>query len=55
MITDADIEKLKKVFATKDDLNSFATKDDLKAYPTKVDLAKAFEENNKILLKGVAE
>lgn len=30
MITDADIKKMKKVFATKDDLNRFATKDDLK-------------------------
>lgn len=72
MITDNDIEKLKKVFATKDDLasmekrqdtkyatkddlKSFATKDDLKSYPTKGDLTKAFEENNKIILKGVAE
>jgi hypothetical protein len=46
MITDADIQKLKKVFATKDDLlgmekrfnKKFATKDDLKAYATKEDL-----------------
>ena len=30
MITDKDIAKLKKVFATKDDLKNFATKDDLK-------------------------
>ena len=30
MITDQDIKKMKKVFATKDDLKSFATKDDLK-------------------------
>lgn len=29
MITDADITKLKQVFATKDDLKKFATKDDL--------------------------
>lgn len=29
MITDADIKKLSKVFATKDDLKAFATKDDL--------------------------
>ena len=29
MITDNDIVKLKKTFATKDDLNRFATKDDL--------------------------
>jgi len=52
MITDKDIEKLKKVFATKDDLigmeerfdKKFATKDDLKkelkAYATKDDLKK---------------
>ena len=30
MITDADIKKMKEVFATKDDLKFFATKDDLK-------------------------
>lgn len=53
MITDADIEKLKKVFATKDDLlgmekrfnKKFATKDDLKKslapYATKDDLKKS--------------
>ena len=29
MITDADIKKLSKIFATKDELNKFATKDDL--------------------------
>lgn len=29
MITDKDIQKLKTVFATKDDLKNFATKDDL--------------------------
>ena len=29
MITDTDITKLKKVFATKDDLKGFATKDEL--------------------------
>jgi len=31
-------EKLKTIFATKDDLKRFATKDDLKNYPTKDDL-----------------
>jgi hypothetical protein len=41
MITDADVEKLKDTFATKDDLKAFATKDDLKAFATKDDL-KAF-------------
>lgn len=30
MITDQDVQKLKKTFATKDDLKGFATKDDLK-------------------------
>jgi hypothetical protein len=29
MITDVDVKKLKKVFATKDDLKRFATKEDL--------------------------
>ncbi len=38
MITDADITKLKQVFATKDDLKQFATKDDLKQFATKDDL-----------------
>ena len=42
MITDADVTKLKKVFATKDDLKGFATKDDLKGFATKNDL-KALE------------
>lgn len=38
MITDADIKKMKAVFATKDDLKSFATKEDLKSFATKEDL-----------------
>ncbi|KKT38779.1 MAG: hypothetical protein UW22_C0006G0045 [Candidatus Gottesmanbacteria bacterium GW2011_GWB1_44_11c] len=38
MITDADVTKLKKTFATKDDLKRFATKDDLKRFATKDDL-----------------
>jgi len=46
MITDADVTKLKKTFATKDDLKAmearqdkkFATKDDLKMYATKNDM-----------------
>lgn len=37
MITDADIKKLKKVFATKDDLKRLATKDDLNRFATKED------------------
>lgn len=39
MITDADITKLKGVFATKDDLKGFATKDDLGRFATKDALA----------------
>jgi len=38
MITDADIKKMKKVFATKEDMKSFATKEDLKSFATKDDL-----------------
>jgi hypothetical protein len=48
MITDADIKKLSKVFATKDDLKAmesrqdakFATRDDLKKFATRDDLKK---------------
>lgn len=40
MITDSDIEKLKTVFATKEDLKDFATKADLKEFATKKDLDK---------------
>jgi hypothetical protein len=38
MITDADINKMKKVFATKDDLKKFVTKDESKKFATKEDL-----------------
>lgn len=38
MLTDTDIKKLKKIFATKDDLKRFATKDDLRQFSTKDDL-----------------
>jgi len=51
MITNADITKLKDVFATKEDLKSFATKDDLKAFATKDDL-KGFATKDD--LKGFA-
>ncbi|MDP4010611.1 MAG: hypothetical protein Q8P72_00095 [Candidatus Roizmanbacteria bacterium] len=44
MITDRDIEKLAKVFATKDDLKGFATKDDLKGFATKDDLQEMKDE-----------
>ncbi len=39
MLTDQDIDKLKQIFATKEDLNRFATKDDLNRFATKDDLA----------------
>lgn len=52
MLTNADIKKLKEVFATKDDWKKFATKDDLKnelrkelrKYTTKNDLKEAVRE-----------
>lgn len=48
MITDADIKKLEKTFATKvflkKELSRFATKDDLKAFATKEDLRSTTEE-----------
>ncbi len=46
MITDADIKKLKTVFATKDDLKQFATKDDLAATEKRLE---------KKIIDGVAE
>ena len=36
MITDADIKKMKAVFATKDELKSFVTKNDLKSLEAKI-------------------
>ena len=46
MITDDDVKKLKKVFATKKDLDKFATKDDLKKTTTElqVEIFKTREE-----------
>jgi predicted nuclease with TOPRIM domain len=44
MITDNDVNKLKTIFATKDDLKAFATKDDLKAFATKDDLKTSHEK-----------
>ena len=38
MITNADIKKMKAVFATKEDLKYFATKEDLKSFATKEDI-----------------
>ncbi len=52
-ITNKDVDKLKEVFetkedlkrfATKDDLNKFATKDDLKRFATRDDLDAKFKE-----------
>ena len=37
-ITNKDIDKLKEVFATKEDLNRFATKEDLKGFATNENL-----------------
>jgi len=51
MITDADINKLKTVFATKEDLKGFATKDDLKRFATKEDLQRFATKED---LKGFA-
>ena len=48
MITDADIKKMKAVFATKDDLKSFVTKKDLKNvlqdYPTRKEMNIGFHD-----------
>jgi hypothetical protein len=44
MLTNSDIKKLKRIFATKDDLKKFATKDDLKKFATKEDLRKGLME-----------
>lgn len=44
MITDNDIKKLAKFFATKDDLKRFATKEDLNNFATRDNLAHAFEK-----------
>ena len=38
MITDTDIQKLKQVFVTKEDLKHFATKKDLERFATKDDI-----------------
>ena len=65
MITNKDIEKMKKVFATKDDLKNFATKNDIKGinqemnrFATKEDIKKelqkyATKENFKDLNKDL--
>ena len=48
MLTNADFKKLRKIFATKDDLKNFVTKTDLKNelknYATKQDLKKMAEQ-----------
>ena len=43
-ITNKDVEKLKEVFAAKEDLRRFATKDDLDKFATKDDLNEKFSE-----------
>lgn len=52
MITDKDIQKLKSVFATKDDLGKFATKDDLKKFATKDDLKKFATKDDLVAFEG---
>lgn len=60
MITDADIKKMKKVFATKKDLKSFATKDDLKTlrsefigkFATKDDLRESTDQLVELIMGG---
>lgn len=49
MITDKDIQKLKNVFATKDDLGKFATKDDLVAFEGRIDKKSATKDDIKAL------
>jgi len=44
MITDVDIKKMKRVFATKDDLKNFVTKDDSKRFATKDQLSDTTKE-----------
>ena len=53
MITDADIDKLKAVFATKDDLNRFATKDDFN--DIREDLSKMEVRMTKTIVNAVME
>ena len=71
MITDADIKKLKQVFATKDDLKSmearqdkkYATKDDLKSmearqdkkYATRDDLKRSLDDTKKDIVKELTD
>ncbi len=60
MITDADVKKLKAVFATKDDLvamekrfdRKFATKDDLKRFATKDDLKRFATKDDLMSIKS---
>lgn len=51
MITDQDIEKLKQVFATKEDINRFATIDDLDRFATKEDLDRFATKDDLIEIK----
>lgn len=52
MITDADIKKMKAVFATKDDLKAFATKEDLKKFMTKEDLRRSTDQLVELITIG---
>lgn len=57
MITDADVKKLKKVFATKDDLKLYATKDGVREdiRNLKEDLLDAMDQQKKEIIESVAE
>jgi DNA replication initiation complex subunit (GINS family) len=55
MLTDSDIKKLKKIFATKEDLKKFATKDDLKKFATKEDLRKGLTDMTDEIVREMTE
>ncbi|HCM82833.1 MAG: hypothetical protein UW22_C0006G0051 [Candidatus Gottesmanbacteria bacterium GW2011_GWB1_44_11c] len=56
MITDADVTKLKKTFATKDDLKAYATNDDLKkTQKSLTDLITEFKDEILHEIKGMRE
>lgn len=52
MLTKNDIELLKKVFATKEDLQKFATKEDLKQFATKEDLNRFATKNDLLKMEA---
>jgi hypothetical protein len=55
MITDADIKKMKTVFATKDDLKSFATKNDLKSLEARMAAKDELKSLNSKMDRGFIE